>query len=179
MGEFVLISYAPGYEINRDGVVRSLPRTVVRRRGTYVEHIVHIPGKVLKPWLSHEYPTVSLRVRGKTITRKVCKIVMDVFGPPQPIGKPCVCHCNGNSHDSSLDNLVWGSHKDNMADARRHGTLAKGERQGQAKLTADIVNEIRHLREAGMTYRMIGERFGVCRHHVSHIVRRMRWEHIL
>ncbi len=55
----------------------------------------------------------------------------------------------------------------------------RGEAQVGAKLTDASVQEIRELSAlGGMTYRQLGERYGVSTSLVGLIVRRLRWAHV-
>jgi hypothetical protein len=50
----------------------------------------------------------------------VHKLVLEAFtGQPRPEGMVC-CHVNGNPSDNRLENLRWGTLRDNAADKRRH-----------------------------------------------------------
>jgi hypothetical protein len=63
-------------------------------------------------------------------------------------------------------------------DKRRDGTMACGERQGNAKLTADEVREIRFRAAYGEERACIAARFGISQAHVSRIVLRQSWRHL-
>lgn len=54
------------------------------------------------------------------------RLVALAFIGPQPEGKPLVRHLNGDPFDNRVENLSWGDGVENMADARRHGTLRTG-----------------------------------------------------
>jgi hypothetical protein len=53
-------------------------------------------------------------------------------------------HGVGGKLNNRLDNLCYGTHSQNMMDRVEHGTANRGERHGQAKLTARIVATIRY-----------------------------------
>jgi HNH endonuclease len=74
------------------------------------------------------------------------------------------------------DHLELGTHKDNMADKRRDGTIGYGERNGKAKLTADQVRDIRS--RVGQLRKDIAKEFGVCVPAITNIINRKRWIHI-
>jgi len=71
--------------------------------------------------------------------------------------------------------LVLGTHADNMRDMVRRDRQAKGCSVASAKLTPDDVREIRELRKAGMTYRQISQRYGVCKKTPIDIVHGRTW----
>jgi len=88
-------------------------------------------------------------------------------------------HRDGNKTNNRLSNLECATPQANMKHARLLGLANwKGERNGQAKLTADKVREIRRLDEMGVDRRQIADKFGISRHTVKHVVRRTRWGHI-
>lgn len=62
---------------------------------------------------------------------------------------------------------------------RQPERLARGERNGFAKLTEDIVREVRRLYAEGITQTEIERRLGVDQTNVSLIVRRKRWAHVI
>src|SRR5262245_4498725 len=61
----------------------------------------------------------------------------------RPEGMQCRHFPNRDPSDNRLDNLQWGTSKQNAADKVVHGTLALGARHGSAKLTAEDVQSIR------------------------------------
>jgi hypothetical protein len=106
------------------------------------------------------------------------------------------------------DHLFLGTHADNMADAARKGRSASGERSGirmhperypkgedhpwkrienfavgekntQAKLTAEQIAQIRdRYAKGGITQRALAGEFGVHQVTVSKIVKGQRWRHV-
>src|SRR5690606_3165342 len=61
-----------------------------------------------------------------------------------------VRHLDGNSLHNELDNLAYGTVKQNVEDAFRHaGNYAEGIKNGRARLTEDDVRAIRARFDAG------------------------------
>ncbi len=79
------------------------------------------------------------------------------------------------------DHLAPGTQAENLKDMFAKGRgktpVPRGERQGSAKLTAEIVREIRQLAES-RTQIEIAEMFGIDRSNVSLIVLRKGWKHV-
>ena len=90
----------------------------------------------------------------------------------------CALHKNGDKLDNRQENLYWGTHKQNAADAAKHGVQPKGETCGKSKLTEQQVKEIRALREQGWTYQRIADEHHVTRGTVTFICKRLTWGHI-
>ncbi len=98
---------------------------------------------------------------GKYVRVYIHRGVCHLFNGPCPVGMECR-HLNGNMTDNRPENLRWGTPADNTADKLLHGTVACGERNGGAKLTADAVQEMRRMRaEARVSFKVLAERFGV------------------
>lgn len=72
----------------------------------------------------------------------VHRIVLEAFVGPCPEGKEA-CHGDGDPTNNALDNLRWDTRKNNCWDAEKHGTSSRGERNGNAKLTIEQVEQIK------------------------------------
>ena len=75
--------------------------------------------------------------------------------------------------------LFKGDHLMNMKDMAMKGRAGHlGERSPNAVLTPDLVCYIREQREAGTTYRKIGEKLGVLTELVRGVALKRRWKHV-
>lgn len=102
----------------------------------------------------------------------VHQLILFAYVGERPADKECR-HLNGNALDNRLDNLCWGTKKENSADTIRHGTAAclrHGERAIAAKLSNKQVEQIRSLHSQGYKQIDIAKRFSISQHHVSDIV---------
>ena len=97
---------------------------------------------------------------------------------PNPNNLPIVRHLDGNPLNNNLNNLVWGTQKENMQDRKQHKTDNGGERSGSAKLTWKIVRIIRGLikRKCPVTQHRLAEFFDVKQPTISDIVRKITWQ---
>ena len=103
--------------------------------------------------------------------RHVHRLVLEAFVGPCPAS--CEgCHENGIKTDNHLENLRWDTRKGNMADASRHGTTNRGERNHSSKLTRE---QVLTIRAASGTQREIAARFGISREQVRDIRSGKRW----
>jgi hypothetical protein len=87
----------------------------------------------------------------------------------------CVCHkCDNPPH------LFLGTKSENFDDMRRKGRerKAKGEGNGQAKLTAENVRDARRSYTSGETQASIAVRLGVSQTAISSIVRGRTWKRV-
>ena len=75
-------------------------------------------------------------------------------------------------------------HPERMARGDSHGSrthperVPRGERNGFAKLTAEMVVNIRQDRDSGLTLGAIGKRYGIGTSQVWRITRRLGWKHV-
>lgn len=119
---------------------------------------------------------VTLWGRGKEHkSHYIHRLVLETFVGPCPTGMECR-HLDGNPRNNVLDNLKWGTKKENSEDSRKHGAMAYGQRVGTAKLCAQDVLEIRQLYKAGCwLHRELAELYGVARPTISGIIRGETW----
>lgn len=90
------------------------------------------------------YPVFSLTKNGNTKGITAHKIVTTSFLGERPLGME-VRHLDGNKLNFQLNNLKYGTAKENAADRDKHNTTARGENIGSAKLSNDDVMNIRKL----------------------------------
>jgi len=164
----------PGYEgeyaISNIGRAKSLYRIVERSNGipmTVREHILKLSLR------SNGYYFVSFR-NIKHVQYLVHRLVLESFVGPCPDGMQCR-HLNGIKTDNRLENLCWGTPKENYHDMIIHGTSNHGERNGYSKLTADDIFDIRDKLRLGILHRVIAKQYGVCRSSISQIASGGRW----
>jgi len=93
-----------------------------------------------------------------------------------------VCHRCDNRLCVRPTHLFLGTSAENTADMRAKGRDSfgknQGERHGRAKLTDEIVKEVRRRHLAGESERILSREFGISRSWLGYIVRREAWTHI-
>jgi hypothetical protein len=88
------------------------------------------------------------------------------------------CHRDHNRANNRIENLRWGTVQDNMNDRQESGRTARGERGGMSMVTDAIVEEIRRLRDEGISYGKLGKKFGLSRWQTMRIAKREAWKHV-
>ena len=111
---------------------------------------------------------------------RVSRLVAEAFIPKsQDQNRTLVVHNDGNPLNNHVSNLRWASYKENGADAIKHRTTLRGEKNPNAKLTMNEVIEIRRRYQAGLAnHPQLAAQYGITREAISAIVRRVNWSHI-
>ncbi len=120
------------------------------------------------------YRSALLCSKGRQSAVYVHRLVLLAFvGEPPPMMQ---CrHLNGNATDNRLCNLAWGTRKQNEADKVSHGTRARGERQGTAKLRdCDILP----ILESSESASALAARYGVSVGTINGLRCGCRWKHV-
>lgn len=164
------IPWAPGYAVSAAGFVISIRKWNQDPTAIYrvLRTMRHTGG----------YPQVNLTVSRKSHIRTVHTLVAEAFLGPKPFPGAEVRHRDGNPENNAVANLLWSTHADNMADCEQHGTLARGERNGHAVLTAVDVQRVRALALYGVPLTVVAPIFGVCVAHATAVARGEEWRHV-
>lgn len=104
-------------------------------------------------------------------------LVALAFIGPRPKGM-VIRHRDGDPSNNRVDNLLYGTQQDNMADALRHGTVARGRRLPQTKLDEARVVEMRRRFLAGEKLSALSAAFGVSWASCQDAVRGVTWKHV-
>ena len=156
----------PGYYARDDGVIFATDR-----------------------WIRHPRPMSPYpRPRGGYLIVNIFKnggrkkvfvhvLVLETFRGKRPPGLHCR-HLDGNPRNNRLENLVWGTPKENAADRERHGTNRGGRKlKSGGNLSYEIASLIRDACASGRTQKDVAQQFGVSKGYVSRIVGRHAWTH--
>ena len=106
-------------------------------------------------------------------------MILDVFVGPPSSPKNYSRHLNGNKLDNRLENLCWGTAKENAQDRLDHGQQPKGSEHYLARLTEAEVADIRCRRVHGESTRKLAKFFSVSRGTIRHIIKRRTWRHVV
>lgn len=151
------IANYPGFYISMAGEVYSTVRKkgVVRRKYNLCRH---------------GYKRVKLTKYGETL--RLHREVLKAFDRKPKIGEVCR-HLDGNPSNNNVQNLKWGTQKENALDCLRHGRnpyQRKGENSISAKFSDKQIKEIRTQHNEGATYKEIGKKHKISKAHISYII---------
>ena len=114
--------------------------------------------KYMKPGVSHHgYLHVNLWKNGKSRSCKIHQLVLEAFGFYRAEGQVCR-HLNGEPTDNRLENLKWGTRKENGKDMARHGRAPK------CQFTPEQIESIK--KDPG-TQAEVARKFGVSRSYIG------------
>lgn len=143
---------------------------------------VEMPEGEQGPWIwvglrkTGGYGRLSFRSRKYLAHR----LSWEIANGPIPDGNN-VLHKFDDPPNVNPSHLFLGTQKDNMHDASVKGRIVahKGEKSGMAKLTDDLVKEIRDLAKSGYTHRQIGKMYGVSHATAGSAISGRSWGHVL
>ena len=134
--------------------------------------------RFLSPIKMGAYTGVQIKNRDNLLVKRYMhRLILEIMTGIAPAGMHA-CHNNGNKDDNRYENLRWATPVENNSDKLIHGTAGSGERNGMAKLTWDLVEEIRILRSMGAVQNHLCKQYGVSPMTISRIVRRQLWNKI-
>lgn len=140
-------------------------------------------GRPLSPHRVGPYLRVTLSPDGGRAARQhksmVHRLVAAAFLGPLPDGHQ-VNHIDGDPSNNTVENLEYVTPSANT----RHSidvlgaVRAPGERNGNARLTTEVVHAIRSAHAAGETAASIGRRLDIDGAHCWRIATRRSWAHV-
>lgn len=166
--------YEGHYEVSESGLVKSLARTVRRKKGAY-----RVSEKLLSPAsLRTGHKMVRLCNGGNCRNEWVHRLVAKAF-IQEVEGKPWINHKDGDPTNNHFSNLEWCTASENAKHSYLIGReVLVGERKGTSKLTADQVLEIRARYAAGTSGCALAREYGMNQGTISDILNRKLWRHL-
>jgi len=105
----------------------------------------------------------------------VHRLVLETFAPERT--GPIAMHLDGYAWNNTLENLAWGDHRTNFADARKHGSMShRHAGHSQVALTPAVADAIRATPLAVASNQALADRFGVSRALVRGVRNGTRWQ---
>lgn len=151
----------PHYEVSNDGQVRSVDRVIMNRLGVRKRR-VGVELKATPTWVSRDRLYRRVRIDGKNLP--VAHLVLTAFVGTRPDGH-VVRHLNDDSLDDRLENLSWGTRRENGQDCVRNGRSVK-------RLPNEVTEDIKAAWLGGESQRSIAKRYGVSQHSIYQRIRR-------
>lgn len=165
----------PGYRVGNDGSVWSIWKRKGLGMGKGGTYVMGNEWKMMKTSIdSNGYPSVSLK--GKTTT--VHRLVLRAFVGPRPKGMDACHFPDQTKTNCHLSNLRWDTKKENMEDARRHGSLRMGESHAMCKYSDEKVLLVRKMAESGVRQADIARALGMPKQTVNEMVKRVKRKNI-
>uniref|UniRef100_A0A6M3KG44 Putative structural protein n=1 Tax=viral metagenome TaxID=1070528 RepID=A0A6M3KG44_9ZZZZ len=167
-----LIPNFPNYLANTKGNIYSL--RPIRRFAK-----PPIKPRKLKGTIHGKYKCVGLMKNKKLHYRRIAPLILETFISPRPKGK-YACHKSLNSFNNNLNNLYWGTPKQNSQDMVRANRQAKGEQNGFARFNKEEIIKIRKSYNPlkGISHRFLAKKYKTSRSHIARIIKREAWKHI-
>lgn len=152
----------PGYYVTRDGDIFTIRTGVGTKCRFYIMHKVPMDTGHL---------IINLRKSdGSAKTFLIHRLVAKAFIPNLE-DKPYVCHMNGNPADNRVENLHWGTQKDNMDDQVVNGTRKYGDtNQGTRYKSKQVRLFILLIKTFKWKQTQICKFFGISSAHISRII---------
>jgi len=159
----------PGYEASSLGRIRSF-------RG-FNGKIADKPHFIKPQKHRLGYLQITLSIANKRITKTVHSLVLKSF-IDKPSAKHQACHLNGDRGDSRLENLIWGTVKENSSHRFDHGTMIMGEEVHTSILNDEKVISICEEIKKGESLKVLAIKYGVHRKTINCIKLKRTWKHI-
>ena len=168
----------PAYEVSNLGRLRRCTNV----RGANAGHILQ-PASMPS---GHRY-VVLTDPAGFARKQFVHRVVAQAFIGPSPFVGALVLHHDDIPDNNTPENLYWGTHAENVADARlnrrprdqkRNRGAQPGEENSSAVLTEDQVRRIKGLLGLGMCGACIARLHGVRKETVYAIAKGRTWGHV-
>lgn len=134
--------------------------------------------KILKQHTdSRGYLRCNLHKNGIKYPQKIHRLVLETFRGKPRDGEECR-HLNGIKTDNRLENLWWGTPKENARDRRKHGDQPMGERSGKSKLNEVAVKVIRYLYNNGVSMKKLSVVYKLDISNIFKCIKGINWGYI-
>lgn len=110
--------------------------------------------------------------------QQVNRIVCRTFNGDPPSPKHEAAHIDGNTNNNFSVNLIWATPVENAAHKIGHGTVVRGERNGQCRLCEDNIRDIFGRYCGGESPHLIASDFAISVSAVRRIVSGSMWFHV-
>lgn len=164
------------YDVSSEGRVRSLPR----KRYSYGGREWMQPGRIVKPTevVDKGYLVVSLCMDGYKRRHYVHSLVLTAFVGERPTSSDHTRHLDGNPANNRVENLKWGTPKENGEDKATHGSQ-KGTKHHRNRYSETQIRQAKALLDLGtMTLREVQAATGIPVTTLSQVKHGRQWAHL-
>ena len=141
----------PLYHVTKDGKVYN-----IRRNREVTIHPHYRTGRNI----------VHLYSNGKRYNLKVYRLVAEAY-IPNPENKPCVCHKDNDRTNNRVENLYWGTYKENTQQCIQDGRFKPG---GRDILDEFSINCLLYEYNLGKPRSILKKKFGVSDSSITRII---------
>lgn len=128
---------------------------------------------ILKGWINKEWGYPMVTVGNKS--RPIHQLILETFVGFRPSSNHEARHLDGNSFNSILSNLAWGTKKENGEDRVLHGTSKRNrptrEQCNFTKYELAQLQEVKLLLKQGLSQREIARRTYISATHIGRIAK--------
>ena len=169
----------PGYSVTEDGHIFTHRRRFGKGKGhgggVTIDNDFN---KELNPYNGHGgYPYFSIKTKGVQRSIPLHTLLLDAFVGERPEGSE-TRHLDSNPLNNSLDNLCYGSRKENAGDLMLCDNHSIGIKHGMAILSEADVRNIRSIHALGETIASVARKYQRGETTIREIVKRTHWKHI-
>lgn len=165
-----VVGYEGLYQVSSLGRVKSLERYVLHKKSDPRYGYRHRKEKILVAFERNQvgHLAVNLYKDESMSTIHVHVLVLEAFVGKCPSGEQCR-HLNDIKSNNQLDNLCWGTPKENSEDSYRNGRSKRGGACKHATITDDEVLEIVEKINKGNKLKALSNDYGVTLHVIKDI----------
>ena len=123
------------------------------------------------------HQSIGIKLNGKWKKFAVHRLVLEAFSGPCPKGLQCR-HLDDNPRNNHIDNLVWGTAKENAEDKVRNKHHMHGEKHYNAVISEKEVIEIRRSWKNGSNIVELARQYGLTPCGIHDVCVGVSWKHV-
>jgi hypothetical protein len=136
-------------------------------------------GTLLKTSLTQRFPSVTLKISGKSQVYYVHRLVAENFVRKPSARHSFVIHLDHTKENNAAKNLKWVTHEEQIAHAKADPVFNVENRTREYKLNESKVKQIKRKLKAGKsTMKELAEQFDVTEMQLYRIKSGENWSHV-